>query len=148
MLKLILLNGLYLSLKWSKDFCLQSPQTSKFILTTRLWGKGCLLTLSDGTQSCMNTPGWGFSFRIVNESWEEKGFLRDERKDLELLYSLGYFCLLRILPMQSDFHIVFFSSPLGGTLFFCTKRKDVVAYRPGGEGACLCCLCCIHLWGL
>lgn len=60
----------------------------------------------------------------------------------------GVFCLLTILPMQTAFHIVFSSSPLGQTLLFFTKRKDVVAYRPGGERACLCCLYCIHLWVL
>lgn len=59
-----------------------------------------------------------------------------------------FLSLLGILPMQAAFHIVFSSSPLGQTLLFFIKRKDVVAHRPGGEGGCLCCLCGIHLWVL
>lgn len=47
--------------------------------------------------------------------------------------------------MQAGFHIVFSSFPLGQTLPLFIRRKDVVAYRPGGEGGCLCCLCCIRL---
>lgn len=56
-----------------------------------------------------------------------------------------FLSLLGILPLQAAFHIVFSSTPLGQTPFFFIKRKDVVAHRPGGEGGCLCCLCCIHL---
>lgn len=39
--------------------------------------------------------------------------------------------------MQAGFHIVFSSFPLGRTLPLFIRRKDVVVYRPGGEGGCL-----------
>lgn len=136
-----------LILAWSEGFHLQRPQTSKPVLTKRLWEPSCLLVFSDGIQHGRRTPSRGLLFSIVSYSWEEKGFMRDERKNLVLLYFF-LLSLLGILPMQAAFHIVFSSSPLGKRLLFFIKRKDVVAHRPRGETGCLCCLCCICLWVL
>lgn len=47
--------------------------------------------------------------------------------------------------MQTAFCIVFSSFPLGQTLLYFIKRKDVVVHRPGGEGGQLESLCCVHL---
>lgn len=73
----------------------------------------------------------------------KRGF---EGWEKELGIAMLFLSVLGILPMQAAFHIVFSSSPLGQTLLFFIRRKDVVAHRPGGEGGCLCCLCCTHLW--
>lgn len=133
MLKFILLNGLHLFFKWSKDFGLQSPQNSKSILTTRLCGQVCLLTLSDNIQRCMSTPGLKAFFQYCELVLGGEELFEGCETELGIAMSFLGFLPAKVTSYADCFsHCVFFLS-LGTNTGFLYQKEGCSCLQTWGR---------------
>lgn len=148
MLKFLLLNGLYLSLKWSKDFCLQILKPESPFWPQGSEGSAASWHCQMASSAVRAHLAEGFPSVLWMSPGRRRAFWGMRERTWNTYVLWGIFACWEYFLWRLLFTLWFFPSPLGWALFFFTKRKDVAAYRPGGEEACLCCLCCIHLWVL